>query len=962
MNNYRTKEIVEWLSSNEDLRRILPLTHSVAIVEYDGKNVEGSIQLWNYLNSQNIGTDSVSRIVLCGRCEAMTYANRDILKELFPSACIEIISTNWSLVEPEKLKMHHTLVFHMGFSVNITDYDFEGNTIDGVQFLNMVNKTRQAYYICILGKSGSSNYGTESPLHFREKLRLTDFVFQEPEIKAENAQTKFCQEKQEYMEMCEDVLIKKNTFFQCAEEVEQGCEACNQCSNYNDRKQCPMAQWKIADFYRKGYFVPANDVIAHNWELRAAKQGYKPALVQVAHDLWEGRGCRKSLESAIEIFERFAREGDKHCTEQIIKMSEQEEEIPHIIAIPYIARMAQNGNEDMILKLFEAFTKEKYNLPDDNVQREEWIRQGAENGNPRFVKALAEMYEEMEAWKESYKWYLKLQEVKPEMLEPNKLEYIEIKVLTEGTSDEEIAKKGMNYLYGYNPLERDTRLAFRCLKYAKEQNVALAEGLLGEMYYEGIEVEQDKHKGIELFKSAAEKGDLLSMKKLIDLYYDQKADYNNGKWIHIIGDNLDSKINKKDTIAYYIKGIYLLEGFICKENKNVAFEMIMESAKAGYPPAQYQLAKMYENGIGTSSDDYSYHLWLGYAANNGYYEAEGEYGTYLFSSVSYSDKVKAFRFLRNAFEKGYQDITANWYLAQCYMNGRGTSVDKAKAYPLYIQAAENGFTDAQELLCKDYFTGNAFLRQNYKNCARWGKEAIGKGRRDVRFETAYSLKEIGDKQTAKQIYLELADEGDTASMNNLGCLIESDVEAAEWFLKAADAGSCVAQSNIARYYRYGIGLEKDEKKAIEYYRMSASQDYLPAILALGQLYQYGEGTDVDIDEAVLWYKIAIGKGDISAMKSLADIYHRQYGHVDINRSIYYYKMGAERGDIASLIRLGEFYEDGVGVEKNISKAIYWYRKAALKDSDEAKDNLRRLNVNWLEKKEEDIDEDGYTIF
>ena len=40
MNSYRTKEIVEWLSSNEDLRRILPLTHSVAIVEYDGKNVE----------------------------------------------------------------------------------------------------------------------------------------------------------------------------------------------------------------------------------------------------------------------------------------------------------------------------------------------------------------------------------------------------------------------------------------------------------------------------------------------------------------------------------------------------------------------------------------------------------------------------------------------------------------------------------------------------------------------------------------------------------------------------------------------------------------------------------------------------------------------------------------------------------------------------------------------------------
>ena len=48
------------------------------------------------------------------------------------------------------------------------------------------------------------------------------------------------------------------------------------------------------------------------------------------------------------------------------------------------------------------------------------------------------------------------------------------------------------------------------------------------------------------------------------------------------------------------------------------------------------------------------------------------------------------------------------------------------------------------------------------------------------------------------------------------------------------------------------------------------------------------------------------------------------------------------------------YENGTGVEQNINKAIYWYRKAAIKNNYSAKSALKRLNTNWL-------DEDGNTV-
>ena len=314
---------------------------------------------------------------------------------------------------------------------------------------------------------------------------------------------------------------------------------------------------------------------------------------------------------------------------------------------------------------------------------------------------------------------------------------------------------------------------------------------------------------------AAEKKDLLSMDRLIRIFYnDIDGYYGLCKWDSEIVGVIEQELAKDNPIAYYLKSLNRQLIGISEEE---SFLLMDQAAKLDYPPAQCSLAKMYEEGRGTEKDTTMYRQWLEKAADNGYNEAEGEYGVLLFEAWDRSIRNKAFLFLKNAIDKGTDNDKAVWCLGLCYMNGFGTAIDKRKAYPLYIRAAEKGNADAQEILCGDYFKGNESLEQSYKECARWGEEAIKQGKKSIRFETAYSLDKTGKRERAYELYLELANQGNIAAMNNLGCLERDDHRALEWFLRAAEKGSMVAQKNVARYYRFGIAVDKNEQKALDYY-------------------------------------------------------------------------------------------------------------------------------------------------
>lgn len=117
-------------------------------------------------------------------------------------------------------------------------------------------------------------------------------------------------------------------------------------------------------------------------------------------------------------------------------------------------------------------------------------------------------------------------------------------------------------------------------------------------------------------------------------------------------------------------------------------------------------------------------------------------------------------------EAATNDITAQYYLAQCYEKGIGMEVDLSQAFVMYRRAAERGFPLAMKELSRLYSMGIG-VPQNAEKAAEWEK----------RFQTKTIIQEIPDMMeyynlgmdnTQRQILSKIAqpEVPSTSSVNN----------------------------------------------------------------------------------------------------------------------------------------------------------------------------------------------------
>jgi len=939
------EDIKQLLTQDKEFCRLVPLIDNIAIIEYDAHHVEGSYAVAQYLEENEIDRSCVKNIVLLGIKDTSVNYDCGMLSSIFPCANVCVPQVTWGEyydVVPS------TLVIHMAMASNVTDVDFDNQSAKGVEASWLANKC-YAYYASILVRHHANLF--DNPYTIRSQFRL------EPKnIKriVQASRTSFCNERQEYMDMCASKLVPKDAFFQCMVEVVHGCEECNQALHYGKSKQCPMAQRVIAGFYRTGMYVPKDLKIAHQWEWMAARQDYISAYLQIGIDQNRGDGCNKDMKKALVNISYYAQEtNDTECYRQIVSMIEESDEEKDILAIPYIVHLAYNGDEDMIIKLTEGFMQGHYNLPKDNIQFEQWSERGAESGSLQFIKRTAKLCEDNQDWTRAYQWLKRLKDIAPDLVDTEQIKLVEINMLTSKSTPEEVANKGEEYLYGYSGVKRDLHLAKVCLTYASEHKVPKAMRLLGFMYLSGTGVKKNVLTAVDILHQAADCGDILSIDKLLSLYYvDGIKAINYQDFELILPELIEHGIARKDKEAFYLKGKYLCDGYLYAQDKSRALQYIIESAKLGMPLSQFKLALMYKNGEGVNADCSMYMHWLREAASSGHFEAKGKLGIILFKDCMQKD-AKTFALLKESFEQGFTESAM--CLANAYYHGFGTPKDLKTSYEIYEVIAKEGNLEACEVLCTAYFHGNG-VNKDYNLCAEWGEKAIELGSNSTRFETAYSFAHIGKNERAKEIYTELANEGNRAAMNNLGCL-ETDAKAsARWFEMAAEKGDHVAQCNIGRYYRRGTGVNLDYGKAMEYFTLSASKGDADAMHEIAEMYRCGLGVDKNSAQMVEWYIKAIERDNVNSMLRLADCY--RYGEVvdkDLSLAIHYYKLAVEHENVEALYFLGDIFENEKFDDKNISKAVFWYRKAAKKGHGQAKERLKQMNINWLDNDGDMID-------
>ena len=143
----------------------------------------------------------------------------------------------------------------------------------------------------------------------------------------------------------------------------------------------------------------------------------------------------------------------------------------------------------------------------------------------------------------------------------------------------------------------------------------------------------------------------------------------------------------------------------------------------------------------------------------------------------------------------------------------------------------------------------------------------------------------------------------------------------------AEKGKSSSQNDLGNCYSYGIGLEQDKLKGLDWYKKAAEKGLSDAIYNVGNCYFHGEGVEKDLSEALKWFQLAAEKKHNVAQYYVARCYEElHYPDYEVYAA---YRKAAEMGESKSQQILGEMYQEGsCSVTKDEVEAVSWYRKSA----------------------------------
>ena len=153
----------------------------------------------------------------------------------------------------------------------------------------------------------------------------------------------------------------------------------------------------------------------------------------------------------------------------------------------------------------------------------------------------------------------------------------------------------------------------------------------------------------------------------------------------------------------------------------------------------------------------------------------------------------------------------------------------------------------------------------------------------------------------------------------------------------------LAQLEVAIAYAEGIGVQRNDQEAVNWYQAAAENGNAIAQNNLGNRYNVGRGVPQDYAEARRWYRRAAEQGLAVAQNSLGVMLEQGLGGPPAPReATYWYDQAAEQGLAIAQNNAGKMYAEGRGVPRNDSRAFERFQEAADQGLPEAQYNLGRM--------------------
>ncbi len=151
------------------------------------------------------------------------------------------------------------------------------------------------------------------------------------------------------------------------------------------------------------------------------------------------------------------------------------------------------------------------------------------------------------------------------------------------------------------------------------------------------------------------------------------------------------------------------------------------------------------------------------------------------------------------------------------------------------------------------------------------------------------------------------------------------------FSYLADEGDATAYYYLGKMYAQGLGVEKDEQRAVEYYQKAEKAYNIDAAYELAEmlLAEAKDKNDERFQTGLKYLKRAAYAGQANALNQLGEMYEQGNNVTKDYKSAFgFYLMGALKGDAKSQFNVARLYFSGKGAPQDYENGLKWMSRAA----------------------------------
>eukprot|EP01135_Chromosphaera_perkinsii_P009985 Nk52_evm20s1992 gene=Nk52_evmTU20s1992 len=127
--------------------------------------------------------------------------------------------------------------------------------------------------------------------------------------------------------------------------------------------------------------------------------------------------------------------------------------------------------------------------------------------------------------------------------------------------------------------------------------------------------------------------------------------------------------------------------------------------------------------------------------------------------------------------------------------------------------------------------------------------------------------------------------------------------------------------NLGSLYMAGNGVERNEKRAYEYFKQGCDKNDMDACNNVGMGLWKGRGVDKNVEEAIKFFELGCRKKYALSCFNLSILYLVADGvPKDMPKAVQYSEKACDLGFVAGCVNAHVAYKNGDGVEKNAEKA------------------------------------------